>query len=397
MITDVYFPRVNGVSTSIRTFIAELENQGHKVTLIAPLYTVEDDLDDGPGEVIRIPSRKVPFDPEDRLMKRRLLDLQVVHLGSRSFDMLHIHTPFVAHYAGISLARKLGLPVVETFHTYFEEYLYHYLRFLPRSWLRWAARRFTRSQSAVLDAMVVPSVLMKEVLLDYGVERPLHVIPTGLDKSRFEGGDGALFRRTHGIEDGRPVLCHVGRSAHEKNIDFLLEMLVLVRKQVPGVLLVLAGEGPARAHLEARSKTLGLGGNVLFVDYLDRDTELKDCYRSGDAFVFSSRTETQGLVLLEAMALGVPVVSTAVLGTVDILQHGKGALVPEDELEDFASKVVRMLGDSALRSQKSREAVEYARSWSAEEMNQRMYELYIEVVHGRESELPVVQQASETI
>jgi glycosyltransferase involved in cell wall biosynthesis len=263
--------------------------------------------------------------------------------------------------------------------------------------LRWAARRFARSQSAVLDAMVVPSVLMKEVLLDYGVERPLHVIPTGLDKSRFEGGDGALFRRTHGIEDGRPVLCHVGRSAHEKNIDFLLEVLVLVRKQVPGVLLVLAGEGPARAHLEARSKTLGLGGNVLFVDYLDRDTELKDCYRAGDAFVFSSRTETQGLVLLEAMALGVPVVSTAVLGTVDILQHGKGALVPEDELEDFASKVVRMLGDSALRSQKSREAVEYAHTWSAEEMNQRMYELYVEVVHGRESEMPVVQQASETI
>ena len=392
MITDVYFPRINGVSTSIRTFIVELEKQGHHVTLIAPRYNVDDDADYEPGTVIRIPSRRVPFDPEDRLMKWRLIDLHFRHLGMQRFDVLHIHTPFVAHYAGIRLARRLGIPVVETFHTHFEEYLFHYLRFLPRFGLRWAARRFTRTQSMAVDAMVVPSTLMEKVLIAYDVDRPLHVIPTGLDKSRFEGGDGDQFRIRNDITLNRPVLCHVGRSAYEKNIDFLLDVLILVKNKLPDILLVLAGEGPARAHLETRSVSLGLADNVKFVDYLDRDTELKDCYRSGDVFVFASRTETQGLVLLEAMALGVPVVSTAVLGTVDILQYEKGALVADDELEDFASKVLQLLEDEGLRRQKSVEAVEYAHTWSAEEMNQRMLDLYVQVMQYRAAgSRPMVQ------
>ena len=206
MITDVYFPRINGVSTSIKTFIEELENRGHVVTLIAPMYSVDDDLDDDSFDIIRVPSRSLPFDPEDRLMNRRFIDHRVAELAARGFDIVHIQTPFVAHYAGVMLAHQLNVPVVETYHTYFEEYLSHYLRFLPRRWLRWAARRFSRSQSKSLDAMAVPSTLMENVLESYRVECPLQVIPTGLDSSRFEGGDGLRFRAGHGIEPGLSLI-----------------------------------------------------------------------------------------------------------------------------------------------------------------------------------------------
>lgn len=379
MITDVYFPRVNGVSTSIRTFINELLQLDHHVTLIAPRYDNDDDDEHMDFEILRIPARKLPFDPEDRLMRCNLIDVHFKHLSRQHFDILHIQTPFVAHYAGIRLARKLGVPVVETYHTYFEEYLYHYLRFMPKKSLQWLARRFTHEQSMDIDSMVVPSRLMQEVLLNYGVKAPMRIIPTGLENDRFEGGSGERFRKNNNISLSRPVLCHVGRSAHEKNIEFLLEMLVLVRKRIPDILLILAGEGPARRHLENKSVSLGLGDNIKFMNYLDRDTELKDCYCAGDVFVFASRTETQGLVLLEAMALGVPVVSTAVLGTVDILESEQGAIIAEEELDDFSQKVITMLDDKELRQRKGTEAIAFAHTWSAEKLTHELCELYQEV------------------
>jgi glycosyltransferase involved in cell wall biosynthesis len=397
MITDVYFPRINGVSTSTGTFIRELMQLGHDVTLIAPMYGDDDDKEDLDFEILRIASRKVPFDPEDRLMKRNLVDLHFKHLARQRFDILHIQTPFVAHYAGIRLARRLDIPVVETYHTYFEEYLYHYLRFMPKKSMQWLARRFTRSQSKSVDAMVVPSTLMHKVLVTYGVEAPLRIIPTGLENDRFEGGDGNRFREKYNISLSRPVLCHVGRSAHEKNIDFLLEMLAHVKKTIPDVLLILAGEGPALDHLRNKSASLGLDNNTRFMNYLDRNTELKDCYRAGDAFVFASRTETQGLVLLEAMALGVPVVSTAVLGTVDILQPEKGALIAEEDVEDFSHKVITLLRNDKLRHDKSMEAVEYAHTWSAEDTTLRLIDFYEEVVDFSKAISLSMQRASETV
>ena len=265
---------------------------------------------------------------------------------------------------------------METYHTFFEEYLYHYVPFVPKRWMQGLARRFSRTQCNDLDAVVVPSRAMRAVLEDYGVQAPIEIIPTGMELEHLAGGDGAAFRRQHGIAPDRPMLVHVGRVAFEKNIDFLLRMLVRVRAQIPQVLLVIAGEGPSSRHLQSLSQRLGVGASVLFVGYLDRRKALLDCYRAGDAFVFASRTETQGLVLLEAMALGVPVVSTAVMGTKDILEPQRGALIAQEDEADFAGKVIRLLRDRDLRERLAREAVEYAAQWSAPRMTARMLEFY---------------------
>ena len=373
MISDVYFPRINGVSTSILTFRSELSTLGHKVTVVAPDYPTPTQVE---PDIRRVASRRVPFDPEDRLMSRRALQAALRALASDDIDLIHVQTPFLAHYAGVALARQLRIPCIETYHTYFEEYLFHYVPFMPRAWMRAAARGFSRRQCNALDAVVVPSRAMREVLLGYGVRVPMHVIPTGLELGHWQGGDGAAFRERHAIACNRPVLVHVGRVAFEKNIDFLLRMLVRVRERVPDVLLVVSGDGPARGDLEALSRRLGLWDSVLFVGYLDRRTTLLDCYRAGDAFVFASNTETQGLVLLEAMALGVPVISTAVLGTRDILEAAQGALVAHENERDFAEKVVRVLQDRALRVRLSHAAREDAACWSAPATAQRMAALY---------------------
>jgi 1,2-diacylglycerol 3-alpha-glucosyltransferase len=302
MLSDVYFPRVNGVSTSIQTFRHDLGSEGCKSVLFAPRYPQA--RDDEPG-IHRIRSRRLPLDPEDRIIAVGDLERAVLENPGR-FDLVHIHTPFVAHRVGLRIARRLRLPAVESYHTFFEEYFHHYLPFAPRALLRAVARAISRRQCNAVDAVVAPSPQMAEVLREYGVRSEIHVIPTGLDTKLLAGGDGARFRARHGIAPGRPVMLTVGRVAFEKNIGFLLPVVAQVRRSIPDVLFVIAGEGPALPALRREVAGRRLDGNVRFVGYLDRGGPLLDCYRSANAFVFASRTETQGLVLLEAMALGLP-------------------------------------------------------------------------------------------
>jgi 1,2-diacylglycerol 3-alpha-glucosyltransferase len=374
MISDVYFPRINGVSTSIQTFRRGLHAAGHETILIAPEYPgAPADTEDG---ILRVPSRGVPRDPEDRAMKLGALRALRPQLARLEPDLVHIQTPFIAHYQGTALARALRVPVIETYHTYFEEYLHHYVPLLPRGVMRFVARRFTVSQCNVLDAMVVPSRAMEQALLDYGVRCPMHIIPTGMEMERFAGGDGQRFRAQLGIAPGQPVLAHVGRIAHEKNIQFLFRMFALVVRSKPDAVFVVAGEGPALASCKAYVRSLGLERQVRFVGYLSRERELLDCYRAGDLFVFSSKTETQGLVLLEAMALGVPVVSTAHMGTADIVNPQRGARVAPDDETGFANIVLQLLDDPQRRAAMSADARAYAATWSAGAMADRLAGLY---------------------
>jgi glycosyltransferase involved in cell wall biosynthesis len=274
---------------------------------------------------------------------------------------------------------------VATYHTFFEEYLHHYVPILPRSAGRMLARRVTTSQCAQVAALVAPSAPMRDLLLEYGVSTPIEVIPTGLPEDRYKHGDGNRFRAAHAVPHGRPLLLYVGRVAHEKNIDFLLHAFVEVRRSRPDALLVIAGEGPARGHLAKLVLQLGLARDVMFVGYLDREQGLADCYAAADAFVFASRTETQGLVLLEAMAQGCPVVSTSHLGTQSILQPGCGARVCPESAEPFARAVLDLLEDP-LRSERATSLARlYARGWSAGIMAQRMLQLYQRVCGVRPS------------
>ena len=411
-ISDVYFPRVNGVSTSIRTFRNDLKDAGVDSVLVAPDYGPHPAVTGGkpaagqpaagqpaagqpaaaqpadkeePG-VLRVESGRVPRDPEDRRMKyfalRRCLDA----LSDQHFDLVHIHTPFLAHYAGVRFAARAHIPVIATYHTFFEEYLHHYVPMLPRPLGRSLARRFTRSQCAQLAAIVAPSEPMRALLLAYGVTTRIQVIPTGLPAERFQPGNGARFRASFGIAADRPLLLYVGRVAHEKNIEFLLHAFVALRRQRAGAMLVIAGEGPALGHLQGLVARLGIAQDVQFIGYPDRERGLTDCYAAADVFVFASRTETQGLVLLEAMAQGRPVVSTAHLGTASILQSGCGARVAPEKPDVFAQAIADILDDPARAARLSAQARSYAQGWASALMARRVAELYRELAGQPQSD-----------
>ncbi|CAM8365293.1 glycosyltransferase [Candidatus Methylopumilus planktonicus] len=382
-ISDVFFPRVNGVSTSINTFATELRALGHQVTLIAPSYTNEDKQEEW---IVRVPSHKIYFDPEDRLMNFSKLKALLPWIRDKHFDIIHIHTPFTAHYVGIHFGKKLDIPVVETYHTFFEDYLHHYLPFIPQFISRKLARTISRRQCNAVDGIVSPSKPMLDVLKQYGIKTPAEVVATGLDDSSFASVDGEYFRMSHDIPLARPMLLFVGRVAHEKNIGFLLEMHVELIKNHPDALLVITGEGPAEESIKHTIEKLGISNQVRMIGYLDRSHELIACYKAADIFVFASKSETQGLVLLEAMAQGTAVVAIAELGTKSILIEGEGVLIAKDDINDFADKVSVLLSDARKRQMIGEKGRQYAQEkWGAGVLAKKVAKFYKSTINQKSS------------
>jgi len=379
MVSDVYFPRVNGVSTSMETFRRCLVDEGVDVRIVAPRYG---DEPEEPG-VIRVAGRRLPNDPEDRLVSWRGMR-RAVREAAADCDLIHVQTPFVAHYAGVAAARDLRLPVLTTYHTLFEEYLQYYVPFLPAHWSRGLARRFSRSQCNAVDTVVVPSSAMARRLGEYGVTKPLRILPTGIPLDRYAKGDGAAFRASRGIAPDQPLALYVGRVAQEKNIGFLLEALVQAHRRCPEAMLLITGEGPAMADLKRQAAQLGLSESVRFLGYLDRARELPDCYAAANVFVFASRTETQGLVLLEAMAAGLPVIALSAMGTTDILEGAAGAMVPRDDPANFGDVLGAFLRHRETWRHYPAQARQTAAAWSDQAMTARLADCYRQLVdeHG---------------
>lgn len=381
-ISDVYFPRINGVSTSIKTFVDQMQSLGHTVHLIAPDYQVQTQDEHW---IKRIPARNIYFDPEDKLMKYGEAMKLLPELEKEQYDIIHVHTPFVAHYLGLKLAAKLNIPCIETYHTFFEDYLHHYLPWIPQVAARGLARMISRKQCNALDAIVAPSKPMLDVLRSYGVNVPAEVIPTGLQEHSFKEADGKAFRKKYDIPLDRPMLLYVGRVAFEKNIDFLLGMTMVLADECPDILLVVTGEGPAEASLHKLAQTLNIENNVKFLGYLDRATELNACYQAADVFVFASKSETQGLVLLEAMAQGTPVVAIAELGTASILVEGEGALIAPENTLQFAEKVHQLLIYPEQRFDLGKRAKDYVlNKWTAKLQAERMVNFYTKLIAERQ-------------
>jgi glycosyltransferase involved in cell wall biosynthesis len=227
---------------------------------------------------------------------------------------------------------------------------------------------------------------MLDVLKQYGIKTPAEVVATGLDDSSFASVDGEHFRMSHDIPLTQPMLLFVGRVAHEKNIGFLLEMHVELIKNHPDALLVITGEGPAEESIKQSIEKLGISNKVRMIGYLDRGHELIACYKAADIFVFASKSETQGLVLLEAMAQGTAVVAIAELGTKSILIEGEGVLIAKDDINDFADKVSALLSDAPKRQMIGEKGRQYAQEkWGAGVLAKKVAKFYKSTINQKSS------------
>lgn len=390
MFTDTYYPRINGVSVSVKSYAEALTEAGHKVCIVCCDYQDKTTADTNHQnndtkyniQIVRIPSLHIFFSEEDRLA--RISQWKMVKHAMKEFqpDIIHINSEFLVGYYGLTYGRLKYVPIVYTFHTLWEDYVEGYIHFMPISASKKIAKDLIKIFLRSADAIITPTKRISEVVKNYNISRYTDILPTGIPNSMALVPEDAKkeFSRKFYEEDfpelkGKKLLLYVGRVVKEKNLDFLFPVLKEVQNQIPDSALLIVGGGPELSPLRQRSKDLGLEKDVFYTDYLPRET-LAYYYGIADVFTFPSVTETQGLVTIEAMMSGLPVVAIGEMGTLDVMQGDNGGFMVTNDTHEFAQKVVLLLKDSELHSKKSIEAKEWASQWDLTELTKRLITVY---------------------
>jgi Glycosyltransferase len=381
LVTDCYWPRVNGVCASVQTVKDELLRRGHDVLVLCPEYP--DSWGPSPKEegVRRFASAANAVSKEDRLISAAGMPAFYRALDRFMPDVIHINTEFTANIAARLYAHARGYPILVTSHTDYEDYICNYIRFIDRTLLRAMVRFLMRSLYRSADVIICPTRNQQRKLRAYHIRKRIIVVPTGVPGSfsPVRAPELAAYRAQLDARfpalAGKKVLLFAGRVTIEKDAKFLIPVLKLVLAERKDVALLFAGDGPARPALEASAKRSGLAPHCAFMGYVDR-SELRMVYAAADVFVLPSKTETQGLCTIEAMASGTPVVAIGAMGTIDVMQGDNGGFMVGDDQRAFADAVLRLLGDPALRERKAKEAIAWARRFSIETTTTRLERLY---------------------
>lgn len=361
--TEIYRPVVNGVVASVEALAGGMRARGHEVYCFAPHMPGSADAD---GLVFRMPSLPLPMRTAYRLTLPLVSRANLNGIIKR-LTMVHVHSPFVTGWMGLRYARRYGMPIVYTYHTQLEAYA-HYVPF-ERNATRFAASQLTRTFANQADAVVVPTPAMAARLRDLGVSVRIEIVPSGIDVARFAAGrrDEAL-RAALGIHVGERMVLYVGRLAREKNVELLLHALAHASDE--SLKLVVAGDGPHRAELERLAAATGVTAATRFLGAVARD-ELPDLYATADAFVMPSTTETQGLVLAEALAAGAFVIAAEAPQNRDVLGDAGLIVAPSPEAFGAALKAIPREGRPEPAGARRR-----AESFSVERQLNRMEMLY---------------------
>ncbi|MGJ8455128.1 glycosyltransferase family 4 protein [Pseudothermotoga sp. U03pept] len=368
MFTDTYIPQVNGVATSVSLYKRALEKLGHEVYIVAPI---------GPKDETVFSLGGIQFKWEkNHIIPRsgRILPL-LNFIRQKKIEVIHSHAPFALGFRALTVQRRLQIPHVHTYHTLLVEYRHYIPKPLTPS--AKSVEEFSAWFCNMVNRVIAPTEKIEKELLRYGVIKPIHVIPTGMDVELFEAPNEFDIRERHGIDKRTKILLFVGRLAKEKNVAFIVDLFRTLLKRRYDLHLMIVGDGPERSSLLHMVREFGIDSRVTFTGYMSR-SRLANYYRQADLFVFGSESETQGLVVLESLAAGTPVVAVAKMGIADVLVEGQGALlVKEPVLEEFVERVERLLNDLSLYDQMKKAGKEYImKNWSIDAKALLMEDVY---------------------
>ncbi len=318
MLTNNYKPFVGGVPISIERLSKSLRSLGHEVYIFAPTYDNQCDEE----FVIRYKSLKGKI--SGGVVLPNIFDMEIEKkFKALKFDIIHVHHPMLLGNIAQYLGKKYNIPVVYTYHTRYEEYLHFLKPFellesrgdkIGDKILNYSKEKFVpnRIRNFVnrCDLVFAPTETMKEYLLRSGAESKVEILPTGLEDEYFnENKKGSREVRNKYIRDNKYLFCTVSRLSKEKNLHFFIDGLLELKNKIGDCFnTVVIGDGPLKKELEERVQRLGLHNNVTFIGKVD-NKKIKEYYGACDLFLFSSKSETQGIVLLEAMASKLPVSS----------------------------------------------------------------------------------------
>lgn len=381
MFTNTYPPHVGGVARSVSTQAEWLRAHGHETLVVAPEFPDMPEQEEGVLRVTAIQN----FNGSDFSVRLPLGLDSVQRIEDFAPDIIHSHHPFLMGDSALRLAYQYGRPLIFTHHTRYEDYVHYIVE--DSEALQTIAREISINYSNLADIVVAPSASIENLLHERGLEQPSRVIPTGIDPARFAPDKPQAVREKLGIPAEAFVLGHVGRLAPEKNLGYLMEAVTPFLKKHQDCHFLVVGYGPQEEKMRAHADKAGIAQQCHFAGKLEGQ-ELADAYHAQDLFVFSSKSETQGMVLAEAMTCGKPVVALDAPGAREVVRdHDNGRLLPEDApASDFAHAIEGLhqlvtTGKPKAKSALDKAVAETAETFSLDACMGRMCDLYETAIH----------------
>jgi 1,2-diacylglycerol 3-alpha-glucosyltransferase len=367
--TNAYKPTISGVVTSISLFRKGLLETGNELSIIAPEYA---GYKDSEPYIFRFPSLDFfhQVDMSLAIPYRRPLEPTVYGIKP---DVIHSHHPFIMGNMASSFAKELNIPLIFTFHTLYEEYAQKYVPIAPEL-AGLVIDEVVERHLMHCNHIIAPTAAIRDLIQNkYLVTAPISIVPTPVDLSRYNDLQPHHIRQMLGLEEAE-ILLYVGRLSEEKNLMFLIKAFALICAQRPNAYLMMIGKGVDEQILRHLVKKMGLEERVLFTGPVAHE-EIPHYAAAADLFLFTSKTDTQGVVLVEAMAAGTPVVAIDASSSRDILSQGGGLLVPEDKTL-FASEVIKLLDNQERIESLGREAWQVAQSYNIQAATERLIDVY---------------------
>lgn len=395
MMTNNYKPFIGGVPISIERLSEGLRAIGHEVVIFAPDYNGQEEDEN----IVRYHSlikgvangASVPNSLDARIEKR---------FKEGDFDVIHVHHPMLIGKTALYLSKKYNVPLCFTYHTRYEQYL-HYIKM---SFLRDFVPYYVNNFISQCDIVFAPTPTMRDYLIQIGSGASLAVLPTGIGRESFEADKDEVRRLRKELIGGKKYLfCTVARLAKEKNIDFLLRALAMRKERqisesnrISGETaeslvgqsdfrLVVVGDGPCRNELEKLAKKLNLEEEIVFAGKVPNE-QVKNYCKAADLFLFASESETQGIVILEAMAASTPVLAINATGVCDVVVNGRNGYMTDASEEEYINKLSFILEQDREYLEKG--AIETAEKYEMQEIAKRAALYYNTAIqnHGRHSE-----------
>lgn len=383
MFINYYTPSKGGMETSVINLSNGLKDAGHEVFIFAPNYPgwVETEKN-----VFRYKSFSFTYDDYLYVIPVPPLSKMEDVVRSLHLDVIHSHQPFSLGWEATKFAKKLEIPIVLTYHIKYEEYS-HYVFLIPKKISQKIIRWIVNRNCKKCDAIIAPSNAIKKLLFDEGIKKSVHIIPSGINIDQFAKDTGKRqdIRSKYDVKDNEVLLITASRVVPEKNIDFLVRSFAAIRKARKDAKLMIVGEGSFRDELDALVKELKLEDCVIFTGLLDKEGMIAH-YQASDIFVFASLTETQGLVAVEAMAAGLPVVAVKASGIEDMIKSGQDGILTDNTEENFAANAIKLIEDGELRRRMSASARLNADEFSIAPWVNKAVSLYKDLVEKKKNE-----------
>lgn len=342
--TDTYYPQLNGVTISVDNFARELRKKGHTVYIFAPKIKKRNSKDENLTNLtsIKLLNAEAPI-----YLPTPISYKEYARMFRINFDIIHAHGNGAFSLLGYQVARVKSIPYILTFHTLLNKYTHYFLRgkiIKPRM-VETGLRLFAN----LCDGIITPSEKMKKELISYGVKKPIHVIPNFVEKEDFIKVEKSYLHKKLKLSPEIPLLLSVGRLGKEKNFTFILDAFAELVKRDKIVRLVIVGIGTESKNLKRYASELGINNRVHFTGKINKKY-MPSVYEDASMFVFASLTETQGLVVLEACAAGLPLIVVKDTAFTNIVVDKKNGYLLPLQKELFAEKIYTLLSDKKLRN-----------------------------------------------